>query len=135
MVLQVVELLIRKLESEPSFHRKVDLFFLVDSITQCSHNQKGCFLLLNKDSINLALSTLVYIRGSNNVIHSVSTIMTVAVVMFLIFFLHSGIAGALYVPTVQAALPRLVGAAAPPGASARENRRQCLKVIFLFMSP
>lgn len=41
--LQVVELLIRKLESEPSFHRKVDLFFLVDSITQCSHNQKGIF--------------------------------------------------------------------------------------------
>lgn len=38
---QVVELLIRKLESEPSYHRKVDLFFLVDSITQCSHNQKG----------------------------------------------------------------------------------------------
>ena len=38
---QVVELLIRKLENEASFHRKVDLFFLVDSITQCSHNQKG----------------------------------------------------------------------------------------------
>lgn len=38
---QVIELLIRKLESETSFHRKVDLFFLVDSITQCSHNQKG----------------------------------------------------------------------------------------------
>ncbi|XP_073266514.1 ENHANCER OF AG-4 protein 2 [Populus alba] len=80
----VVELLIRKLESEPSFHRKVDLFFLVDSITQCSHNQKG-------------------------------------------------IAGALYVPMVQAALPRLVGAAAPPGASARENRRQCLKVLRLWL--
>ncbi|KAH8503036.1 hypothetical protein H0E87_014382 [Populus deltoides] len=81
---EVVELLIRKLESEPSFHRKVDLFFLVDSITQCSHNQKG-------------------------------------------------IAGALYVPTVQATLPRLVGAAAPPGASARENRRQCLKVLRLWL--
>jgi len=39
-----------------------------------------------------------------------------------------GIAGASYIPTVQAALPRLLGAAAPPGASARENRRQCLKV-------
>lgn len=38
---QVVELLIRKLENETSFHRKVDLFFLVDSITQCSHSQKG----------------------------------------------------------------------------------------------
>lgn len=41
LFVQVVELLIRKLESEPSFHRKVDLFFLVDSITQISHTQKG----------------------------------------------------------------------------------------------
>ncbi|KAK9009731.1 hypothetical protein V6N11_036259 [Hibiscus sabdariffa] len=81
---EVVELLIRKLESEPSFHRKVDLFFLVDSITQCSYNQKG-------------------------------------------------IAGASYIPIVQTALPRLLGAAAPPGASAHENRRQCLKVLRLWL--
>lgn len=81
---EVVELLIRKLENETSFHRKVDLFFLVDSITQCSHSQKG-------------------------------------------------IAGASYIPTVQAALPRLLGAAAPPGASARENRRQCHKVLRLWL--
>ncbi|KAL6970121.1 ENHANCER OF AG-4 protein [Sarracenia purpurea var. burkii] len=81
---EVVELLIRKLESEPSFHRKVDLFFLVDSITQCSHS-------------------------------------------------HKGIAGASYIPTVQAALPRLLGAAAPAGAAARENRRQCLKVLRLWL--
>lgn len=47
--LQVVELLIRKLETEPSFHRKVDLFFLVDSITQCSHNQKGWFYFSNSE--------------------------------------------------------------------------------------
>lgn len=44
----------------------------------------------------------------------------------------SGIAGASYIPTVQAALPRLLGAAAPPGAGARENRRQCLKVGSLY---
>ncbi|PON98866.1 RNA polymerase II-binding domain containing protein [Trema orientale] len=81
---EVVELLIRKLETEPSYHRKVDLFFLVDSITQCSHNQKG-------------------------------------------------IAGASYIPTVQAALPRLLGAAAPTGTGARENRRQCLKVLRLWL--
>lgn len=81
---EVVELLIRKLESEPSFHKRVDLFFLVDSITQCSHSQKG-------------------------------------------------IAGASYIPTVQAALSRLLGAAAPPGAAARENRRQCLKVLRLWL--
>ncbi|XP_038697391.1 ENHANCER OF AG-4 protein 2-like isoform X2 [Tripterygium wilfordii] len=81
---EVVELLIRKLESEPSLHRKVDLFFLVDSITQCSHKDKG-------------------------------------------------IAGASYIPTVQAALPRLLGAAAPPGPGARENRRQCMKVLRLWL--
>ncbi|XP_076950609.1 ENHANCER OF AG-4 protein 2-like [Bidens hawaiensis] len=81
---EVVELLTRKLENESSFHRRVDLFFLVDSITQCSHSQKG-------------------------------------------------IAGASYIPNVQAALPRLLGAAAPPGANARENRRQCLKVLKLWL--
>ncbi|KAL9166859.1 hypothetical protein ABFS82_05G058700 [Erythranthe guttata] len=81
---EVVELLIQKLESEPSFHRKVDLFFLVDSITQCSHSQKG-------------------------------------------------IAGVSYIPIVQAALPRLIGAAAPPGTSAQENRRQCHKVLRLWL--
>ncbi|CAN4105500.1 unnamed protein product [Withania somnifera] len=81
---EVVELLTRKLENEPSFHRRVDLFFLVDSITQCSHS-------------------------------------------------HKGIAGASYIPAVQAALPRLLGAAAPPGVGARENRRQCLKVLRLWL--
>ncbi|KAL3613768.1 RPR [Castilleja foliolosa] len=81
---EVVELLIRKLENEPSFHRRVDLFFLVDSITQCSHSQKG-------------------------------------------------IAGASYIPVVQAALPRLIGAAAPPGTGAQENRRQCHKVLRLWL--
>ncbi|CAD5332436.1 unnamed protein product [Arabidopsis thaliana] len=81
---EVVELLIRKLESESHFHRKVDLFFLVDSITQHSHSQKG-------------------------------------------------IAGASYVPTVQAALPRLLGAAAPPGTGASDNRRKCLKVLKLWL--
>ncbi|KAJ8492929.1 hypothetical protein OPV22_014650 [Ensete ventricosum] len=81
---EIVELLIQKLESEPSFHRRIDLFFLVDSITQCSHTQKG-------------------------------------------------IAGSSYIPTVQAALPRLLGAAAPPGTGSRENRRQCLKVLKLWL--
>jgi hypothetical protein len=81
---EVVELLIRKLEGEASLHRRVDLFFLVDSITQCSHS-------------------------------------------------HKGIAGASYIPIVQAALPRLLGAAAPSGSGARENRRQCLKVLRLWL--
>lgn len=42
-----------------------------------------------------------------------------------------GKAGAWYIPTVQAALPRLLGAAAPPGAGARENRHRCRKVLLL----
>ncbi|XP_075484032.1 ENHANCER OF AG-4 protein 2-like isoform X2 [Primulina tabacum] len=81
---EVVELLICKLENEPSLHHRVDLFFLVDSITQCSHSQKG-------------------------------------------------IAGSSYIPTVRAALDRLIGAAAPPGAGAEENRRQVRKVLRLWI--
>ncbi|CAA7410634.1 unnamed protein product [Spirodela intermedia] len=84
MASEVVDLLIRKLESEISFRRRVDLFFLVDSITQCSHSRKG-------------------------------------------------IAGASYIPSVQAALSRLLSAAAPPGAGACENRHQCLKVLRLWL--
>jgi len=37
----VVEILVRNLETESSLHRRVDLFFLVDSITQCSRSLKG----------------------------------------------------------------------------------------------
>lgn len=36
-------------------------------------------------------------------------------------------------PTVQAALPRLIGAAAPPGMVAQENRRQCHKVTIMYV--
>lgn len=43
-------------------------------------------------------------------------------------YVYLGIAEASYIPTIQASLARLLCAAAPPGASARENRRQCLKV-------
>ncbi|GMP91095.1 hypothetical protein CsSME_00041939 [Camellia sinensis var. sinensis] len=38
---KVVEILARNLESESSLRRRVDLFFLVDSITQCSRGLKG----------------------------------------------------------------------------------------------
>ncbi|KAL0372862.1 UNVERIFIED_CONTAM: ENHANCER OF AG-4 protein 2 [Sesamum calycinum] len=44
-----------------------------------------------------------------------------------------GIAGASYIPIVQAALPRLIGAAAPSGPGAQENRRQCHKVLRLWL--
>ncbi|KAF8401632.1 hypothetical protein HHK36_012578 [Tetracentron sinense] len=75
---EVVEILAQNLESESSLHKRVDLFFLVDSITQCSRGLKGDV-------------------------------------------------GDMYPSAVQAALPRLLSAAAPPGVAARENRRQCLK--------
>ncbi|KAL0287376.1 UNVERIFIED_CONTAM: ENHANCER OF AG-4 protein 2 [Sesamum angustifolium] len=45
----------------------------------------------------------------------------------------AGIAGASYIPIVQAALPRLIGAAAPSGPGAQENRRQCHKVLRLWL--
>ncbi|KAK4407111.1 protein HUA2-LIKE 3 [Sesamum angolense] len=76
---KVVEVLARNLESESSLHKKVDLFFLVDSITQCSRGMKG----------------------------------------------DAGV----YPSAIQALLPRLLLAAAPPGSSSRENHRQCLKVL------
>ncbi|KAJ4781489.1 Hepatoma-derived growth factor-related protein 2 [Rhynchospora pubera] len=81
---EVVDLLVGKLEAEADMHRKVDLFFLIDSITQCSHSQRG-------------------------------------------------VAGSSYIPVVQEALPRILGAAAPHGENARENRRQCLKVLRLWL--
>eukprot|EP00252_Welwitschia_mirabilis_P015081 TRINITY_DN3321_c0_g1_i1.p1 TRINITY_DN3321_c0_g1~~TRINITY_DN3321_c0_g1_i1.p1 ORF type:complete len:1355 (-),score=337.62 TRINITY_DN3321_c0_g1_i1:448-4038(-) len=81
---EVIDLLVRKLECEQSYRRKVDLFFLVDSITQLSHSQKG-------------------------------------------------VVGNAYSSAVQHALPRLLSAAAPSGSTARENRRQCLKVLRLWL--
>ncbi|XP_011079974.1 protein HUA2-LIKE 3 [Sesamum indicum] len=76
---KVVEVLSRNLEIESNLHKKVDLFFLVDSITQCSRGMKG----------------------------------------------DAGV----YPSAIQALLPRLLLAAAPPGSSSRENHRQCLKVL------
>lgn len=40
----------------------------------------------------------------------------------------SGDVGGVYPSAIQAVLPRLLSAAAPPGSTAQENRRQCLKV-------
>nr|XP_024381171.1 protein HUA2-LIKE 1-like [Physcomitrium patens] len=78
---QIVEVIVRKLENEPSFHRRVDYWFLLDSVTQVAHTQK-----------------------------------VVA-----------------YLPIVQSFLPRILNAAAPPGGGARENRKQCLKVLNLWL--
>ncbi|KAG0604909.1 hypothetical protein M758_9G018500 [Ceratodon purpureus] len=78
---QIVEIILLKLENEPSFHRRVDFWFLLDSVTQVAHTQKVSAFL----------------------------------------------------PIVQASLPRILNAAAPPGGSARENRKQCLKVLNLWL--
>ncbi|KAL5993445.1 ENHANCER OF AG-4 protein [Asimina triloba] len=117
---EVVELLIHKLENEPSFHRKIDLFFLVDSITQCSHSQRD---YSNSDN-----------RGERIAINAKREhLVSKSEVSEPRFPDERGIAGASYIPTVQAALPRLLGAAAPPGAGAHENRRQCHKVLRLWL--
>ncbi|XAR61231.1 hypothetical protein NMG60_11034876 [Bertholletia excelsa] len=81
---KVVEVLVRNLESESSLHKRVDLFFLVDSITQCSRSLKGDV-------------------------------------------------GDMYACAIKGVLPRILLAAAPPGSSAQENRRQCLKVLRLWL--
>lgn len=77
---KVVEIVAQKLENESSLHRRVDLFFLVDSIAQFSRGLKGHI-------------------------------------------------GGIYPSAIQGVLPRLISAAAPPGSSSQENRRQCLKVL------
>ncbi|RYR51533.1 hypothetical protein Ahy_A06g026549 isoform A [Arachis hypogaea] len=71
---KVMEILVRSLETESSLHRKVDLFFLVDSIAQSSRGLKGD--------------------------------------------------GGAYPSAMQAVLSRLLSAAAPPGHTSQENRRQ-----------
>lgn len=38
---KVMDIIVQKLEMESSLHRRVDLFFLVDSIAQCSRNLAG----------------------------------------------------------------------------------------------
>lgn len=77
---KVVEIIAQKLEIESSLRRRVDLFFLVDSIAQFSKGLKGHI-------------------------------------------------GGIYPTAIQGVLPRLISAAAPPGSSSQENRRQCLKVL------
>ncbi|XP_062215550.1 protein HUA2-LIKE 2-like [Phragmites australis] len=81
---EVIDIIVEHLENESNLYKRVDLFFLVDSITQCSRNQKGG-------------------------------------------------AGDVYPSLIQAVLPRILYAAAPPGNSAWENRRQCLKVLKLWL--
>ncbi|KAL1331499.1 hypothetical protein HN51_048760 [Arachis hypogaea] len=81
---KVMEILAHNLETESSLHRRVDLFFLVDSIAQFSRGLKG------------------------------------------------DVCG-VYPSAIQAVLARLLSAAAPPGNSAQENRRQCLKVLKVWL--
>ncbi|XP_072974602.1 protein HUA2-LIKE 3-like [Typha angustifolia] len=81
---EVVDILLENVERETNFYKRVDIFFLVDSITQCSRSQKG---------------------GAADV----------------------------YPSLVQSVLPRLLSAVAPPGNAAWENRRQCLKVLRLWL--
>ncbi|CAI8614164.1 unnamed protein product [Vicia faba] len=81
---KVVESLVHSLENEPSLRRRVDLFFLVDSIAQHSRGLK--------DDV-----------------------------------------GGVYPAAMQAVLPRLLSAVSPLGNTAPENRRQCLKVLRLWL--
>ncbi|XP_019056720.1 PREDICTED: protein HUA2-LIKE 2-like [Tarenaya hassleriana] len=81
---KAMEVLAHTLESESNLERRVDLFFLVDSIAQCSKGLKGD-------------------------------------------------AGGIYLSAIQGMLPRLLAAAVPAGATTQENRRQCLKVLRLWL--
>ncbi|KAJ3683845.1 hypothetical protein LUZ60_014072 [Juncus effusus] len=81
---EVMDVIIETLERESNLHKRVDFFFLVDSITQWSRGQKG---------------------GTGDV----------------------------YISLVQSVLPRLLCSVAPPGISAWDNRKHCLKVLKLWL--
>ncbi|EOA28436.1 hypothetical protein CARUB_v10024644mg [Capsella rubella] len=81
---KAMEILAHTLESESNLKRRVDLFFLVDSIAQCSKGLKG-------DT------------------------------------------GCVYLSAIQVILPRLLAAAVPAGATTQENRKQCLKVLKVWL--
>ncbi|PHT38286.1 HUA2-like protein 2 [Capsicum baccatum] len=56
---KVVEIIAQKLESESSLHRRVDLFFLVDSIAQCSRGLKGHIAGIYPPAIQAVLPRLI----------------------------------------------------------------------------
>ena len=87
-----------------NLYKRVDLFFLIDSITQCSCNQKGNFVFV---------FAFVFVYA--------------CVLIFSTVGNSAGGTGDVFPSVIQAVLPRLLYAAAPPGNSAWENRRQCLK--------
>ena len=48
LTVQAIDIIVEHLEKESNLYKRVDLFFLVDSITQCSRNQKGkCIVFPN----------------------------------------------------------------------------------------
>ncbi|XP_023004429.1 protein HUA2-LIKE 2-like [Cucurbita maxima] len=56
---KVVEVLTRTLDMESSLHKKLDLFFLIDSITQSSQNLKGNVADIYPPAIQFVLSRLL----------------------------------------------------------------------------
>eukprot|EP00850_Spirogloea_muscicola_P022718 SM000308S11828 [mRNA] locus=s308:110278:121450:- [translate_table: standard] len=82
---QIMRSLERRLQNENNLYKRVDLFFLIDSITQISHKDKE------------APSARTFLK------------------------------------LVEASLPRLLSLAAPIGPNASENRKQCLRVLTLWL--
>ena len=118
-----MDVIIERLEKESNLYKRVDLFFLVDSIIQCCRNQKGTRLVFLcsqhfSDTPFRFYRFLVYLPSFQ------------ATVIHLL-----GGVGDAYPSLIQAVLPRILYASAPPGNSAWENRRQCLKASFYFQCP
>lgn len=106
-----MDVIIERLEKESNLYKRVDLFFLVDSIIQCCRNQKGTRIVFSCSQ------------------HFLDTPVQATVIHLL------GGVGDAYPSLIQAVLPRILYASAPPGNSAWENRRQCLKASFFFPVP
>lgn len=105
----MVDLLANNLKTESSPPKKIDLFFLIDSIAQCSIGMKG----------NLFLSVFGCCRSF-------------CLFLCQLIFACSGNAG-IYPSVIQPLLPRLLLAAAPPGTTFYENHKLCLKVSRAFL--
>lgn len=117
LLIQVVELLACYLEREPSLPKRVDLFFLVDSIMQCSRVLKGklhCIFCWQELYLNFNVTGPYCITFRR-----------------LKIYCFPGEIGDLYSSAIEALLPRFLLAAAPSGSNGQENRRECLKVCTL----
>lgn len=78
----MVEILVHNLETESSLHRRVDLFFLVDSIAQCSRGLKGNCLSLGYSGVLLTKRKEVMCACVSVDVENISEYMQLVLLMY-----------------------------------------------------